>query len=96
MYFNAWVRDSQFLKALKEAWDVQIEGSPMFSVVNKLTNVKIALIRWQKSKPPVPSRIQKAREELDKIQTQLLLLLNLLRNLLRTSLLNCCTLKKAC
>eukprot|EP00268_Persea_americana_P047180 TRINITY_DN4898_c0_g1_i1.p1 TRINITY_DN4898_c0_g1~~TRINITY_DN4898_c0_g1_i1.p1 ORF type:complete len:122 (+),score=12.03 TRINITY_DN4898_c0_g1_i1:941-1306(+) len=55
-YFNAWARIPNFSKVVREAWIIQIKGSPIFGVIKKLSNVKKALINWQRSQPSASAK----------------------------------------
>lgn len=67
-HFHAWAREKDFFKIVKEAWDVHIEGKPIFVLVRKLKFVKKALSACQRSRPRISYRVQAARDELDRIQ----------------------------
>lgn len=49
-HFNAWTSLSGYEEVVKNAWEIVVEGCPMYQVVSKLKNVKDALIRWNKKK----------------------------------------------
>ena len=42
-FFNCWQNSTGFEQVLKSIWTVPIEGSPLFQVVSKLKNLKMAL-----------------------------------------------------
>lgn len=70
-YFNAWAREEGFFGIIQNAWNVLVTGTPMYRVVQKLARVKVALIKWQQSRPSSSSRIDGARRKLEAIQNQL-------------------------
>lgn len=47
-HFNAWVSLNNYKSVVEDAWRVVVEGCPMYQVVQKLKNVRRALIRWNK------------------------------------------------
>lgn len=68
-YFNTWAREEEFFKIVNDAWDISIDGSPLFRVVKKLFDIKCALRLWRNNKPQVDMRIQSARDKLELIQS---------------------------
>lgn len=45
-FINALGEHEQFLKVVKRAWEVRIEGNTMYKFVSKLKSVKQALKKW--------------------------------------------------
>lgn len=56
---------------VKEAWTRRIWGFPMFQVVKKLYLAKQALKEWQRQKPDINTRINKARNKAQMLQEKL-------------------------
>lgn len=49
-YYNTWEEQSDFLGVVAAAWNIKVQGTPMFIFVTKLKNVKKALIAWRKKR----------------------------------------------
>lgn len=64
-YSNVWARVQDFFKIVSSAWAIEVCESPMFKVLNKLSNVKKALVKWHQTKLPV----SEAKENLEAIQS---------------------------
>lgn len=40
-FFNMWTQHGDFLKVVKEGWNIQVEDDPLYMLVQKLKNVKV-------------------------------------------------------
>ena len=67
-YFNFWARYDGFSTCVKNAWNITVEGAPLFKVASKLKNVKLALKQWGHSHIPLNTQIDLARQALKEIQ----------------------------
>ena len=53
---------------MKDAWDTNVYGTPLFTVIRKLSIMKQNLIEWKKSQCPLPSKTSEAALHLEKLQ----------------------------
>ena len=47
-YYNFWAKMPGFFQIVKDVWDMDISGTPLFIVVRKLSLLKKRLIEWKK------------------------------------------------
>lgn len=45
-FFDMWIHYKEFQQVVREAWNIQIAGDPLFQVVKKMKAVKLALKKW--------------------------------------------------
>ena len=60
-----------FFKTVKDAWDTNIIGTPLFIEVHKLSIVKKKLIEWKRFQNFLPLKISEATLQLDNFQKYL-------------------------
>lgn len=70
-FFNAWTKEEGFFETVQDASSVNIVGTPMFIVYQKMQSVKHALISWRKSRPWAAFRIADAKLVLEHVQAQI-------------------------
>ena len=46
---HMWVREAGCEDAIREGWSVQVQGSPMYSVVQKIKNCRVSLLNWSRT-----------------------------------------------
>lgn len=56
---------------MKESWDTNIYGTPLYKVVRKLSVVKKSLIEWQKLHFSLPTKLSEAALKLENLQQYL-------------------------
>ncbi|XP_058075741.1 uncharacterized protein LOC131224222 [Magnolia sinica] len=68
-----WTTDNDFKRVVKEAWEIEVATTPMFKVLIKMKQLKMALKEWNKTIfGDVNSNVQKAEDEIVKAETALL------------------------
>ncbi|KAK1321772.1 hypothetical protein QJS10_CPA03g01344 [Acorus calamus] len=68
-YFEMWETHPQFAQVVEEAWQQTVNGSPLFQLVNRLSNVKAALKVWNKNVfGNIQNHIRNSREILESAQ----------------------------
>ncbi|KAK1284125.1 hypothetical protein QJS10_CPB21g00985 [Acorus calamus] len=71
-FFNAWTLEESFLPAVREAWAMNINGSAMFRLANKLKTLKVVLKKWSRGVVgPMQDNIQQLRRSLEAAQESL-------------------------
>lgn len=70
-YYNYWAKMLGFLNTVKDAWNTDIIGNPLFIVVRKLSIVKQHLIEWKKSQQSPPLKISEAAKQSETFQNYL-------------------------
>lgn len=70
-YYNYWAKMPGFFKTVKDAWDTNIIGTPLFIEVHKLSIVKKKLIEWKRFQNFLPLKISEATLQLDNFQKYL-------------------------
>ena len=72
-FFNFWADHPDFLGLVKEAWDINVRGSPMYRLTRKLKRVKSILKAFNfHSFGKLHERVVEARETLNQAQSSLL------------------------
>ncbi len=54
---HMWVREAGCEDAIREGWSVQVPGSPMYSVVQKIKNCRVSLLNWCRTHVRVSPRL---------------------------------------
>ncbi|GKV04889.1 hypothetical protein SLEP1_g16984 [Rubroshorea leprosula] len=71
-FCNAWSKDDNFLDLVREAWSVDIQGCPMFVVVQKLKLVKQKMKQLHKNRyGNLEGRIKDMAAELQNVQASM-------------------------
>ncbi|GKU98349.1 hypothetical protein SLEP1_g11364 [Rubroshorea leprosula] len=71
-FFNAWSKDENFLDMVREAWSVDIQGCPMFVVLQKLKLVKQKMKQLHKNRyGNLEGRIKDMTAELQNVQASM-------------------------
>ncbi|XP_044500220.1 uncharacterized protein LOC123221430 [Mangifera indica] len=71
-FYNMWANHKSFLSIVKEVWKGDIEGSPMFNLINKLKRLKGELRRlnrdgfWR-----ILEKVVEAKDKLEDVQNRL-------------------------
>ncbi|KAJ8622058.1 hypothetical protein MRB53_030587 [Persea americana] len=60
-----------FFQTVKNAWDTDVSGTPLFIVVRKLSILKRRLIEWKKSQGDIPMKLSAAYLQLETLQSLL-------------------------
>jgi hypothetical protein len=72
-FFNYWVEHKDFLSWVKEGWDFQVDGFPMYQLYSKLKVVKIVLKRQNLvCFGNLQRRVMEARDNLDLAQKKVI------------------------
>nr|GLL46706.1 uncharacterized protein LOC109193312 [Ipomoea trifida] len=66
IFLNVWTKHEDFLRVVRESWEVPIEGAPMYVLATKLCRLKNVLAPW--SKETVGDIFSKLQELEDKVQ----------------------------
>lgn len=66
--YNYWAKLLGCFQTAKAAWDTNIHGTPLFTVVQKLSIVKKHLIEWKRSQCSLPSKISVEVSQLEHLQ----------------------------
>ena len=53
------------LMFIKDAWNIDVHGTPLYRVVMKHRNVKKKLIDWKKVQHPLSSKLAETRFQLE-------------------------------
>lgn len=68
-FFDMCITHPNFLKVVKDVWDVPVDGNPIFRVAQKLKATKILLKQWNRSVfGCIDTQLKNARNEMYKIQ----------------------------
>ena len=59
---HMWVREAGCEDAIREGWSVQVSGSPMYSVTQKIKNCRVSLLHWCKTQVRVNPRLIAAKK----------------------------------
>lgn len=59
-YFNYWAKEAGFFSVVKESWNIEVRGTPMYRVCKKLGFVKGALTQWQGLQPNISSFLRRS------------------------------------
>ncbi|GLT50971.1 hypothetical protein SLA2020_244230 [Shorea laevis] len=71
-FYNAWSKDENFLDLVRETWSLDIQGCPMFVVVQKLKLVKQKLKQLHKNRyGNLEGRIKDMAAELQTVQASM-------------------------
>ncbi|GLU13077.1 hypothetical protein SLE2022_297240 [Rubroshorea leprosula] len=71
-FCNAWSKDENFLDLVREAWSVDVQGCPMFVVVQKLKLVKQKMKQLHKNRyGNLEGRIKDMAAELQNVQASM-------------------------
>lgn len=60
-----------FFDLVKNAWNIDVRGTPLYRVVRKLRLVKLQLIEWKNAQSSLSTRILEATIHLEDIQNSL-------------------------
>ena len=72
-FFNFWADHPSFLDLVKDAWDIDVYGTPMYRLTRKLRNVKIRLKAFNFHVfDNIQEKVVDARETLYHVQAELL------------------------
>ncbi|XP_031127522.1 uncharacterized protein LOC116029613 [Ipomoea triloba] len=66
IFLNVWTKHEDFLRVVKEIWEVPVEGDPMYVLATKLCRLKKVLAPW--SKETFGDIFSKLQELEDKVQ----------------------------
>lgn len=70
-FCNYWISDSRFIDIVKQAWNIEIKGTPMYIIVQKLKRVKMQLKMLHRSDyARMSQRIEEKRNLLTELQRQ--------------------------
>jgi hypothetical protein len=66
---HMWVREVGCEDAIREGWSVQVSGTPMYSVVQKIKNCRVSLLNWCKTQVSInPCLIASKMARLDQLE----------------------------
>ncbi|KAK1396970.1 hypothetical protein POM88_006833 [Heracleum sosnowskyi] len=71
-FFNYWLDHPEFMASVREAWDTQIHGHPMYVFAEKLKCVKYKLIALRKEEGDLSSQIDYTKRQLCDLQEEIL------------------------
>nr|GMC69450.1 uncharacterized protein LOC109164037 [Ipomoea batatas] len=66
IFLNVWTKHEDFLRVVRESWEVPVEGAPMYVLATKLCRLKKVLAPW--SKETFGDIFSKLQELEDKVQ----------------------------
>lgn len=49
-FYNTWTEELEFYNIVEVAWNISVQGTPMYIFVTRLKNVKVKLTAWKRSK----------------------------------------------
>ena len=71
--FNYWCDHKDFLRWVEEAWDIEVSGTPMFKLYQKLKATKVKLKTINKDLfGGITQRVEMARGKLENFQRKML------------------------
>ena len=71
--FNYWCDQKDFLRWVEEAWDIEVSGTPMFKLYQKLKATKVKLKTINKDLfVGITQRVEMARGKLENFQRKML------------------------
>ena len=72
-FFNYWHDHKDFVRWVEEAWDIEVSGTPMFKLYQKLKATKVKLKTVNKdSFGGITQRVKMARGKLENFQRKML------------------------
>lgn len=71
IFYDMWCKDDNFTDVVKEAWNLQVDGTPMYRVVQKLKDLKPRLKKLNKMHySQIEERFHSAKQRLQEIKLE--------------------------